>query len=476
MPLEEAANGLPMPEVTVPGADSAEYVLGVAGADLATETPRGLTSLPDAVSALVSWPGEAERLRRAGGSVWRVARTDWSLHLRPVGPVATAPVRVFLTRQEAEVVDGRRWLHQAVFWLRHEANTDLYVALPGDAVVTSASVDGAEVTLLQPGPRRLWLPLPGRAGVRRVRLRWLYDPEPDSLERPNLERPRIEGATDGPAVWTVHVPAGYFPDKDGGLAAGAARAAALDLHRAAAQTEVGAALAEMAREGGTVETAALAASQRRFYVLCRRAECALEHGDHGETGPDNQNLTEWLQALYEKNRRLALARGYEAARAEAERQVRGGASFPDAPTPTDNSSRPSNNSRPRTTADEVLPERGTPFHAAVAPEGPAPRLELATAYGRRFRVALTESELLLSLLLAVTCLARFPVAVRVARHFWPEQMLLLGGLGWLLAGPTIVVLFLLLLGICGRFFALVRWARHGFRRPALAPSVAGHLS
>jgi hypothetical protein len=477
MPVTEAAAGMALPEVTVPMAESVEYLLAVVGPDLAAETPRGLTALADPTAALRLWPGEAERLRRAGGTVWRATGPEWSLRLRPMGPPVAAAVRVFLTEQEAEVVDGQRWLHQAVFWLRHEANTDLYVALPADAIVVAASVDGAEVTPLQPGPRRLWLPLPGSAGVRRIRLRWRYDPEPDSLVRPNLQRPRIEGATDGPALWTVHVPTGYSQQNEANWKPGLARAATLNLYRAQAQTELCAGLAEMAREGNPSDVAALAAGQRRFYSLCRQAEGALERsGGQGETGPEGQSLSEWLQALYEKNRRLAATHGFETTRAEAERQVHAGAPAPDLPTPDPNSRQLAGLGRPRAVAPEGMPERGIPVYAIGVAEGQAPGLELATASGRRFRVALTASELLLALLLAVWCLARFPVALAIVRWFWPEQMLLLGAVGLLLVGPTFVVLFFLLLAFCGRVVTLARWTRHGFRQPASVSPVGSSIS
>jgi hypothetical protein len=467
--LGEVAGGVRMPEITVPGVEHPEYFLAVAGHELTAEAPAHLTALADA-AALSAWPGEAERLRRVGGSAWKATGPDWNLRLRPTGP-ATAPaaVRVFLTERAAEVVDGHRWLHEAVFWLRHEANTDLNVTLPADAVVVAASIDGVEATPLQPEPRRLWLPLPGRAGVRRVRLRWLYDLSAERLDRPNLERLRLEGALDGPTVWNVHVPPGYRPEhgEDGGLKAGPARSAALDLYRAAAQLDVSAALAEQERDGSS-EGPALAAAQRRFYIDCRLAEYALERaGASGETGPAGQSLADWHQELTERNRSLAQTHGFEAARAEAEHRVRTSAAPVAAPVPVDTAARLADlgPGRVRIASREGLPDRGTPFLGVAGPDTPAPRLVLETNSGRDFQTALTASELLLVLLAAVWFLSHFPALVARVRLFWPEQMLLLGGLGWYLAGPTFVTVFLLLLGVCGRLIAIARWIRLGFRWP-----------
>jgi hypothetical protein len=53
-----------------------------------------------------------------------------------------------------------------------------------------------------------------------------------------------------------------------------------------------------------------------------------------------------------------------------------------------------------------------------------------------------------------------------ARWLWPEQMVLLGALGWQLAGPTAVTLFLIVLGAGGRALLLVQGARALLRRVA----------
>ena len=156
-------------------------------------------------------------------------------------------MRVALTERALAVVDGRHWVHEEVLWLYHEANTDLNVALPPGARVLGVTVDGLAVTRLQASEDSLWVPLPGAAGACRVRLRWAYDPDAEALDRPRLQRPRPRDATDGPVVWTVHVPAEYAtsPGAGGGArAGGAVGPAAIDLARAEAQYLLSAALVE----------------------------------------------------------------------------------------------------------------------------------------------------------------------------------------------------------------------------------------
>ena len=74
---------------------------------------------------------------------------DWALRLLPRPRPEGAAVRVALTERASAVVDGRRWVHEAVVWLYHEANTDLNVSLPEGARVLGVTVDGLAVTPLQ---------------------------------------------------------------------------------------------------------------------------------------------------------------------------------------------------------------------------------------------------------------------------------------------------------------------------------------
>src|SRR5207248_9868267 len=175
------------PEVQVVGAVLFEHWLAIAGRDLVAADSHRLESVPDAVAALAPWSREANRVRRAGGSVWRVMGGDWQLRLSPqFQPGANTPVQLIFTERSAHVVDGRHWLLQAIYWLRHEANTDLAVALPDGATLLGVAIDDVEGPPSQPERGRLWLPLPGTAGTRRVRLRWSLAPTHERLGDPNL--------------------------------------------------------------------------------------------------------------------------------------------------------------------------------------------------------------------------------------------------------------------------------------------------
>ena len=55
---------------------------------------------------------------------------------------------------------------------------------------------------------------------------------------------------------------------------------------------------------------------------------------------------------------------------------------------------------------------------------------------------------------------------------WPEQMTLLGVLGWQIAGPTMVVLCLVALGVVGRLLLTVR----GVRKLLPPPQRSSHSS
>lgn len=323
LPLEAATAGLRAPDVTVAEAPTASRWLAVIGSELTTEGPQGVVALKDVDRVLgPRFLEETERIRHGGGSAWKVEGDDWGLRLlaraRAVGP---SPVRVFLAEQSAAVIDGRRWAHEATYWLYHESNTDLNVVLPAEATVVTAAIDGREVVPLQPSPDRLWLPLPGATGARCVRFRWAYAGEGEQLDRPRLDRPRLEGVADSPAVWTVRVPPGYR-GAPGESATRPVSAAGLVLRRAHAQVQLSAALADKVR-GRDAAAAQFAAAQRRFYRSCREAEAALAVAD-AETGPSGQPLAVWLRELMEQDRQLARTALLEELRAKAEHQVRAG--------------------------------------------------------------------------------------------------------------------------------------------------------
>ena len=372
------------------------------------------------------------------------------------------------------MADGRHWLHEATYWLRHEANAELNVLLPAPGRVVAASVDGIEVSPLQPDPSRLWLPLPRQSGVRWVRLRWIYDDEP--LTAPHLDKPTLEDARDGPSIWTLHAPDGFRMERTGGtqLRSGVVRAAALDLYRAEAQAQIVKQLAsEFASSAGEGSTRAeLTAAQRRFFQYCRQAEhllvAAPPRGTE-ETGPQGQPLEEWLAKLLEQNRDVTKnSEALEEIRSEAARlaeQVRPIRPIPEHPTMSAlihaEGARFAGVTRTRVGAGgTALPERGTPFGGQGGPEASAPVLVLTPIAERETRLALLGAGWWLALLVTLWILTLFPSLLKWTRPFWPEQLVLLGAFGWYLAGPRLVVLALLLAWTAVR---LVRVSRLGVR-------------
>jgi hypothetical protein len=422
------------------------------------------------------WPWQAmnwraRRVERTHGQAWRVQGPEWQLRLVPhARALAPAPVRVFLLEQSAAVRDGRRWMHETRCWLWHEAHTDLNVDFAAPTRVISASVDGVEVTPLQPGSARLWLPLPGRAGVRCVHLRWLYD-QAEPLERPNLAPPQIVDAVPGPQVWTVRVPAGWDTTQNTlstRIGTGATREAMLALYRAEAQLRI---CQDLNREGeGDPTSAALAAAQHRFALYCRHARHALDLGANrgGVTGPDGKmTLSEWLDRLQADNRALAGENGFETVRVDAERRADAGQPVELQTDTEDEEAQPVALAGGRC---DGLRHGGTPisWHSRAGAEPPV--VQLTSLESQQTRRTLAASGQWLGVLMVVWILSFVPFLLPRLRLFWPEQIALLAVVGWDLAGLTLVVLLLLLAAVVGRCVLLVRGLRSFFRRRKNPPS------
>jgi hypothetical protein len=448
-----AAAGIMVPDVSVPGAGGPPpgvwagrqpRWLAAAGPDLTAEGATGLAPVDPAKEwAGVEFSGEAERLRRLGGPAWKLTDPEWDLRLQPHDAKSGATsIHVYLAEYSAGVVDGRRWLHEATYWLRHEADADLNIAFPAEADVLSAAVDGVETTPLQPDARRLWLPLTGRPAACRVRLRWRYDAAAEPLERPNLAPPILEGASPGPAVWTAVAPPGWVvdPATGGGLRSGPAQRAALDLERAEAQFQIVAHLAPR----GDVAAGPLVEARRHFQRLLRRATRETEAISVGSeaTAVDGRPLVKTLQELQERRDSLAKRHAFEEISAD------GSATNDD---------------------DWIANAEGEPLHARTEADDSAPGPRFIPANGGRAQEAWTASGAWLGILIGVALAAIIPGLTARLRPLWPELLAALGAVGWGLAGPTPVVLFLLLAAACGRVFLLgrgVSWLLR--RRPATA--------
>jgi hypothetical protein len=468
MSLEDAAAGVPMPQISVPDSSEAERVLFVAGLDLVGESADGVSATTLSPATFKDWPAEAPRLLMAGGQAWTVSRDDWSLRLRPRGGTEAGPARVLLADHTLAVADGRHWLHEVVYWVRHSANSELNILLPKPGTVVAVAVDGVDVAPLQPELRRLWLPLPGRAGVRAVRIRWSYDPSAESLEHPLLQTPLLESSISGASVWTVFRPAGFEAIR-GGVPApqpGRARAAAASLCRAEAQLRTSAVLAEGPHEGITTP---LAAAQQRFYASCRQAEEALQltDGDGGEIGPNGESLSDWRDSLLEQNRALAKKNNFEELRAEAERRADSTAASRTVP---DESEAAGLAGLGFAKSRGPLPDFGTPCYLTSRDAMLLPALTLRPVADRQIRNALVGSAALLGLLAVAGVIAFLPALRRRLRPFWPETLLLAGLVVWLWTGPTPAVLLFLAAGAAGRILELSAGVSYLFRKRMPAAS------
>ncbi len=289
MPVEEAIEGVPMPDVVVVGAPAQRIV--VVDSTVTAQAGVGL-------SATVPPLGSSARTR-----AWKLADEEWALWLQPREGPRAAAVQVLLAERRASVPDGRSWLHETVFWLRHEAPAELRLRWPAGVEVVGVTVDDSPLSVVQSERGGLWLPLSGPAGARQVRVRWRSEDGRETLEHPDLRLPLLEGADPGPTVWTLNVPPNWDVAEGGpGLGAGASRRAALELYRASAQLALCRDLVRQQR----VEEQALAEAQRRFARGCWLAELALKAGADAlrRVSPVGLPLTEWLRQLRDQNQTL----------------------------------------------------------------------------------------------------------------------------------------------------------------------------
>jgi hypothetical protein len=442
---------VPMPEVRVTGATRLQQWVAVAGRELRTDEFHDLQAVADPPAALRWWPAEAERVRRAG-TAWEVGGKNWHVNLLPRNALGSArSVQVFLCDRAATVVDGRRWIHQASYWLYHEAGRDLTLTLPDRSSVLAAAIDDTEVTPMQPEPNRLWLPLSGAAGVHHLRLSWMFEDGAESFERPRLQALALDGVGEFPTLWTVRTPNGYqmasaFSEAE------TSSAAAHELRRAEAQLQLCTLLAErMPSNGAEALRPRLLAAQERFYRACHRARFQADM---------TSGLERQLQELLGRNRQMAQDHGLEALRSQVEKEVR---DHPAVPSP--------DLARGRAPG-ELLPQPGTATYWLTLLPSSAPQLMLADLHREQTRQATFASWLLAGVLLGVWILSLSAAAAWI-RFFWPEQMAGLGVLGAALFGLNWVSIFLVLLGVIGRLLVASGWLMRWLQRAKRAPAVEG---
>jgi hypothetical protein len=470
LPLE-GGEALRMPDVSVEGASAQERWIAILGPELSGESPQGLAPSTGFSRIREYWPSTAAQLRQAGGSAWKIVAADWNLALR-VQPKLTqiSPIQVLLDEQAAGMADGGRWLHRATYVLYHEAGADVRLLLPAGATLVRVTLDGSDVTPFQQSGLRLWLPLTGTSGACTLRVCWMSDPARESLEKPDLQEPVLEGvtfATERPALWTVETPPGYrfFPRHQRAIPESSADP---DLRRAGAQLMLSGLLAERAagKNDENLQQQLLAA-QMSFYRHCRDAEhrLAISESSQESSGPDAQ-AEELLRRLQTSNKLLAQTHDFERLRSRAVER---------AMVPMSESTMAPAGLRMAPFLDQaedaLLGERGLPTYWQAAESDKAPHLQLTSLRAWRARQSLGYSALLMVLLLMIWFVSHLPRVVTLLLRFWPEEMLLAGCATMLLLGFGWEILVLAILGMGARMIYFVHWSRALVQRPT--PGVAG---
>jgi hypothetical protein len=496
LPLEAAAE-VRMPEVSVEGAATAERWLAVAGRQPLGENPHGLLSVPDPVLALASWPGVAARLRQVGGAAWKVNAEEWKLWLRTRAPEVTAKaIQVLLDEQSAAILDGQRWMHQAAYWLYHEAGNELFIHLPTGARLVRLTLDDNEVAPLQFDAAQLWLPLTG-GGFRSLRFSWVFDKDREQLEQPDLRKPLLDdaiyinGGKSNPALWTVYQPIGYHVvQSDAGALS--EDVGALDLRRAAALLQMSGVLAErLAAKASDRLLRQLADAQEQFYRSCHAAESQLSGEPRASapgsairalTHPARQTAAR-LQDLENANQQLAQKQHFEAIRLAAEKRAdspppisRAGGVGSLSSSQTQGANAPLSEEEPlkRLLAGESFwTVQGTPTYWQAGPRSLIPQVHLLSVQNQQTRQAFGLSGLILILLAIAWIVSYFPRLVAWVRWFGPEQLVLLGGLGWLLLDENPLFAVPVILGVGVRLVYLLRWRMVFLKQRAAAAGSAG---
>lgn len=445
-----------MPDVAIVGAARIDRWVALIPGEPRMENHGGLTPLTQWDLLQKTWPAETARLRRAG-QVWQVRAADWRLPL-PLGTTARGQAQVLFAEQAAASGDGRHWLHQGNYWIYDEGGSDLAMVMPSGSKVVSLALDGREVAPLRSTAKYLWVPLSGPAGPRFLSLTWTFDEDQEPTLQPNLTPPHFESVPERAVAWIVYVPAGFSTHPQEGQA-DPLSPARYHLLQGESQLRISQLLTERGPGASSeVNTAQLLAAQQRFYQGCRLAELQSVSDALTESA---------LKDLRERNQLLAEIQGFEELRARAEQSPASFHAVAEIP-PASNGEGSS-----KAVRGSLLPERGIPTYW-LAPTGEAaPQLQLISSHVQDVHHARLVSAALAVLLLVSWSLPFFPRLLRGLRSLWPENLVLLGWLGWQVLGPGWICPFLILVGMCGRFLLLSQGAVKLLQRWTRAKAPAG---
>jgi hypothetical protein len=233
-----------------------------------------------------------------------------------------------------------------------------------------------------------------------------------------------------------------------------------DLERADAMLDLSRELSAATPDKTTAS--ALARAQEQFYRSC-------SHAQEGFSLPEGQQdgaaLAARLAALKDTAVQLAKTGRFEAVRAEAERQAntapaattqdRGLWILPDAP--------------------EFVSGTGTPTIWLVTDNSADAQVHLVSFRGQQMQRSLAIS-LLIGLLGLIAWLVTYsPRLVAILQALWPEQLAVLGYIGWQTFGPHLGFVVVFLLAAAGRIICLALWASR-LAAPAATSSAGNSLS
>lgn len=440
---------LPEPVLTVADMHTNEAWLAAVAPDVIAEDVMGLQRVEEILQDLAPWPGQAERLRRKGGALWKVVSPHWDLRLRvyPVQhPENTRGSLVWQTATATPTLGGS-WLYTLSACVAHPPEMELTVTPPAGAQFFEVWRNGRDLTPLV-GGSELKFPIiedgastesAENSGIRvsRVRLSWKYHDDRDQPEEPRMAVPVWEATEDSSLLWTVLAPSGWTvaESRENWFTPGQQEAARHFLAQAEAELKISALLVEQSGEQTERE---LEKAQDRFHRAWFRAgELLVSSG--GE--PADPGLRQQLADLRERNRALAAGHGFEQVSKQAEDRARR----------TD-----------RQTLHNPLRvpfTRGIPWYSRTLPPGIQPTVRLTPRNDQGFGERLSRSTQWVIVVAVLWLLSYLPALIGRLRVLVPEQVALLGTLGWFLVGPTPVVLTLLLIWVCVRLLHLVRGLR-----------------
>lgn len=195
-----------VPRFSVPGRVLREFVT-LTGPSGTLGDVSGMEPVRPTDPDLEAWPAATERLRRAGGSAWKVTGNA-TVRPRAIKPLPrTFPLGIIKAEQLVSCLDNHRWLHEAAWTMTLEAPLSLPIDLPPDCRLFKVELDGVELNWTQVGNSRVWLALP-RADRSTLRLSWTTTTDDSTPRHPDLRMPAFAGATPTDTVWYVHVPIG----------------------------------------------------------------------------------------------------------------------------------------------------------------------------------------------------------------------------------------------------------------------------